>query len=465
MKKILTVLLVSLLSFQNAIACDSLNKISNGWRAGVGRAIITPDQPIWMAGYTGRKHPATGKMHELWVKALVLEDEFKKRVVLITTDLEEIPKGMSDRIRDQLQSNYNFSRADIILNCSHTHSSPVVKEIIGFYTNDPQQIANVTLYSDQLEAKIVSVVGTALQSLQPAGLYSQNGVVRLQVNRRNNAEAKLPLVAQVKGPNDYAVPVLKVVNDAGKLMAVAFGYACHNSILGGYDWSGDYAGVAQLELEKLYPGTTALFFQGTGGNQMAYPRRTVAAAQHHGKSLAAAVERVLSEKMQQLTSELSSAYEEIELPISPSPGIDVLKKMAEDETMDESKWAQILVNETKTGKPLKTSYPYPVQVWRLGEQTIFSLGGEVVVEYALELKRIFGQNIFVAGYCNDVMAYIPTAAILNEGGYEAVSSITSSSGCLPAPWAVNIEPLIIESVLKLAQKTRVPIYTPQHSGN
>ncbi len=79
--------------------------------------------------------------------------------------------------------------------------------------------------------------------------------------------------------------------------------------------------------------------------------------------------------------------------------------------------------------------------------------------------RIFGQDVFVAGYCNDVMAYIPTAAILNEGGYEPVSSLTSSSGFLPAPWDVRIEPMIIEEVLRLAKKTGIPIYEPAPLNN
>ena len=61
------------------------------------------------------------------------------------------------------------------------------------------------------------------------------------------------------------------------------------------------------------------------------------------------------------------------------------------------------------------------------------------------------------------MAYIPTAAILNEGGYEPVSSLTSCSGFLPAPWDVHIEPMIIEETLRLAKKPNVPIYDPAHS--
>lgn len=460
MQKLITVLTILCVS-QISLPVSAFDFNSGSvWKAGVGRANITPEYPIWMAGFPSRKHASTGKIYDLWAKALAIEDASGNRSVLITTDLEEISKAMSDRIRDQLRLKYNLSKAQIILNCSHTHSSPVIKEITGFYTTNQDELAKVHNYCDKLEAQIISMVGAAFQSLEPVNLYAQNGVVRFQTNRRNNFEVKLPLATQVNGPNDFAVPVLKVENEAGKLIAIAFGYACHNSVLNGYDLSGDFAGFAQLELEKLYPGTTALFFQGAGGNQIAYPRRSIAAAQQHGKSLAAAVESVLSEKMQLLSSKLVTAYEEIELPISPASDIKVLKKMAEDESSEDSKWAQMLVDSLRTGKPLRTSYPYPVQVWSIGEQPLFSLGGEVVVEYALELKRIFGQNIFVAGYCNDVMAYIPTSAILNEGGYEAVSSITSSSGSLPAPWAVNIEPFILQEVLKLAKQVAIPLYLP-----
>jgi hypothetical protein len=93
MKKIISVLYIFLLIliFHGADGSCGLNKISNGWKAGVARAIITPGQPIWMAGFTSRTHPATGKLTELWAKALALEDESGKQVLLVTMDLEEIP--------------------------------------------------------------------------------------------------------------------------------------------------------------------------------------------------------------------------------------------------------------------------------------------------------------------------------------------------------------------------------------
>ena len=47
----------------------------------------------------------------------------------------------------------------------------------------------------------------------------------------------------------------------GTLRAVLFGYSCHNTTLGGdfYQVDGDYAGMAQRELEQAHPGATALF--------------------------------------------------------------------------------------------------------------------------------------------------------------------------------------------------------------
>ena len=55
---------------------------------------------------------------------------------------------------------------------------------------------------------------------------------------------------------------------------------------------------------------------------------------------------------------------------------------------------------------------------------ITTLGGEVVVDYAVRLKNeLPGSSNWVAGYCNDVLAYIPSKRVLQEGGYEAGTSI------------------------------------------
>ena len=413
---------------------------AKGWKAGVARVVITPEKPMRMSGYGDRTGPAKGTLHDLWAKALVMEDARGKQAVLITTDLLGITKKVSDRIRNRLKETFNLSKSQILLNSSHTHTGPVLHE---------------AEYAQMLEDKIVKIVGEALSSLHPVQLYAENGITRFQVNRRNNKESNLDHQSVLNGPNDYAVPVIKVVNEAGDLVAVAFGYACHPTVLSGYEWSGDYAGFAQLELEKKYPNTTALFFQGAGADQNPIPRRSVALAQQYGQTLAAAVERVLNEDMRPLASQLSTAYSEVDLLLTTPPTKEELSKIAMSEETSfkmelQKPWAHRLLEQLNRGEPIMTSYPYPLQVWQLGDQLIFSLGGEVVIEYAIKLKEIFGQEVFVLGYSNDVMGYIPSAKILKEGGYEGESSQWVYG--LPGLWTPNIELTILNGLVQLVEQ-------------
>jgi neutral ceramidase len=425
-----------------------------GWKAGVARVVITPDQPLWMAGYANRDHPSEGKIVDLWAKALALQDSAGKQVVLVTADLVGIPKALSDCIRDELKRKFNLSRSQIVINTSHTHTGPVLTDaLVDIYPLDSSQQQKIDNYTDKLGKKMVMLVDQALHTMQAVKLYAGNGVTRFQVNRRNNVELTLASQTHLNGPNDYAVPVIKVENMEGDLIAVAFGYACHNTVLAGYEWSGDYAGFAQLDLEKNHPGVTALFFQGSGGDQNPLPRKTVQLAKQYGDELAAATDRVLSEDMEQLSPHLTTAYSEVELSLNAPPTKEALLKKAAESSGYEKRWANHLLKKLGKGEVLRTSYPYPVEAWKLGDQPIFILGGEVVVEYAIQLKQIFGQNAIVLGYSNDVMSYIPTAKILQEGGYEGASSQMVYG--LPNTWKSNIETVIVQQVLRVASEAGI----------
>ena len=168
-------------------------KNGKGWKAGVSSMIITPTESIWMAGYGSRDHPSEGTLNDLWIKALALQDAKGHQSVLVTMDLEEIPKVMSDRIRNQLKAKFHLSKSQIILNVSHTHSSPVLENFGDIYSLDSIQKVKIRKYTAELEEKIVALVGKALHSMEPVQLYSGNGVTRFQINRRNNNESTLNL--------------------------------------------------------------------------------------------------------------------------------------------------------------------------------------------------------------------------------------------------------------------------------
>jgi hypothetical protein len=104
-------------------------------------------------------------------------------------------------------------------------------------------------------------------------------------------------------------------------------------------------------------------------------------------------------------------------------------------------------------------------VWQFGgRQLLITLGGEPVVDYALNFKREFGPQIWVAGYANDVMCYIPSLRVLNEDKPPRASPLWGYEGCqamkvlgLPAlRWADDVEALVTAGARRLVSAHNRP---------
>jgi len=435
-----------------AFALGSPAACAEGWKAGAAKTIITPDKLMWMSGYGARNKPAEGKLIDLWAKAIVLEDPQGKRAALITLDLVGIHRDMSKIVRDSLEDKYGLSYAQVAIATSHTHCGPVVgHNLMAMYALDETQRKLVEEYATGLEKKLVALVGEAIGRLAPATLAWGNGQATFAVNRRNNKEPEVPKLREqgrLVGPVDYDVPVLSVRDGEGKIAAVVFGYACHATVMGFYQWSGDYPGFAQLALEEAHPDAVALFWAGCGADQNPLPRQKVELSQEYGRQLAAAVDRTLTGGMRPIEGKLTAAYAEIDLPFERLPTQAELEQQAASSNKFEAQRAKMLLDKIAAGKPLRPNYPYPVQTWRLGDELLFvTLGGEVVVDYALRLKAELGrERTWVAGYTNDVMAYIPSRRVLAEGGYEGGGAMVYYG--LPTIWAPEVEELIVREVRK-----------------
>src|SRR4051794_40962120 len=87
---------------------------AEGWKAGTARVAITPKQPTWMAGYGGRDRPSEGAVHDLWAKALVLDDGSGRKAAIVTIDVCGIGRELSVRIRDALQSRLGIERDRVV---------------------------------------------------------------------------------------------------------------------------------------------------------------------------------------------------------------------------------------------------------------------------------------------------------------------------------------------------------------
>ena len=68
----------------------------------------------------------------------------------------------------------------------------------------------------------------------------------------------------------------------------------------------------------------------------------------------------------------------------------------------------------KKGEKPPTAYKCPFTVWQFGKDlTLVGLPGEVVVDYVSFLEKLLGPNqLWIAGYCNDVFGYLPSARCL-----------------------------------------------------
>lgn len=398
------------------------------WKAGVATVKVTPQKLLWMAGYAARKKPAEGRVQDLFAKALALQDEQQNKLVFVTLDLIGVPQALRHAVAEKAWKEFQLPAANLVMNASHTHSGPSLRtQPLTEAEKENPRARDAWEYTQKLQNDIVGIIGKALAGLQPARLTWNKARCGFAMNRRRDytlpaGHPNANKAPNPDGPVDHEVPALRIEAPDGTLKATLFGYACHNTSLGFYNWCGDYAGFAQEYLEQHRPGFSALFLMGCGGDQNPYPRRSdvvpgitdLELSMQHGRSLANAVEMALVVNPRPVGGPIRAAYEEIKLSYA------------------------------KAGRP---DHDYPVQVIRLGNDLTFvTLGSEVVVDYSLRFKRELAgaAGVWVAGYSNDYTGYVPSLRVLREGGYEAA-----------AGWAEDVEDRIAKKVhelhLKLSQ--------------
>jgi hypothetical protein len=310
----------------------------------------------------------------------------------------------------------------------------------------PAERERVRQYARQLTEHLVSVAGVALGRLEPATLAFGRGTASFAVNRREPTPTGFRIGVNPNGPVDHSVPVLRVGGADGSLRAVLFGYACHNTTMGGdfYEVDGDYAGAAQRFFEQEHPGVTALFLTLCAGDQNPNPRGKLEHVTRHGRELADAVTLTLKGDLAPVRPPIRSAHQVVPLEFAPHTR-EGFEAELKDASVFKQRRARLMLEAYDRGQPVR-QLAYPVQAVAFGRDlTLLALGGEVVVDYALRARREFPQaNLVVAGYCNDVACYIPSLRVLREGGYEAVDSMIYYAQ--PGPLAENVEETVFRAV-------------------
>jgi len=441
------------------VLCFGARAIGQEWNVGIATVKITPDEPVRMSGYASRTRPFAGVNDDLYAKALAIEDAQGHRAVIVTTDLIGFTSAVAEPICRQITEKTGLSRQQILLNSIHTHSAPTLsvdaKPHDDFSADDAKRTA---AYTRVLQDKIVDLAARALAKLSPAQLSAGTGVATFVMNRREVTKDGIILGFNPRGLVDRSVPVLRVDDADGKLRAVLFICACHNTTLGPNNLliSGDYGGYAQRAIEKQHPGVTALMMLGCAGDANPHPRGAMEMARDHGETLGKEVSRVLAEKLKPIRGTLKTAMEQVALPLADPPPRDELETMAKSGPGYKQGVARDMLALLDKGEKIPTHYTAPLALWQLGDDlTLVALPGEVVADYVPLLDRALGPlDLWVAAYSNDVFGYLPSARVIEEGGYETRGIYSGGPGFF-SPKAQGV---VVGAVQGMARKAgrRIP---------
>jgi neutral ceramidase len=414
-------------------------------RVGVARIEVTPSRPVRLGGYGGRTGPHTGVAQRLWAKVLAIDGAGSAPALWLTLDSGGLSREVWLEARDRIHRRTGLPPERIVLTISHTHSAPATTGWAPFIQpEDMSEAENAAIddYTREVVAKLEIIAGEALATMSPAELSWTEGVAGFAANRRTPG-----------GPTDPALPVLVARGRDGAVRALVASYACHCTTCGGglMQVCGDWAGFAQEAIERDQPGVQAMIAIGCAGDADPHPRvgddQGLAFARQHGETVAAEVRRLLAGPRRPLPGALGARTVPAPLTFAPPFSREQLIERARDPGIV-GRHARHWLALRDRGTPPPDRLDYEVTAWHFGEElAVVFLPGEVVVDYSLRLKReLDASRLWINAYSQWVPCYIPSRRILEEGGYEAETSLWYYNR--PGRLAPSTEDTVVRAVLE-----------------
>ncbi len=424
---------------------------------GVARVDVTPELPIRLSGYQSRPAESTQVVAPLHARALAIGTDAEGPVVIVAAEVIAVTAALSDAVVAGVRAKYPaIPRERIAVCATHQHTGPAIAGAIPFmFSRDlpPEEIARIEKFTVRLRDQMIVAALAALADRRPAQLSWAQGRAEFAVNRRLITDGKhTGYKATPGGPVDHALPVLRAVDTDGTVRAVLVNYACHCTTLKGGDniVHPDWAGDAATRLEAAHAGAVALVTIGCGADSDPQPRGMAEVATH-GRTVANEVARLFAGEMRPVGRVTSAAFRQIELPLAREVGREELTARLKGKPNVAYAAGQFL-KQLDAGQALPTAVPYPVQAWAFGRDfAMVFLGGEVVADYALRLKRELGvERVWVNAYANHVPCYIPSRQVWKEGGYETDNAMDYYG--FPTRLAETTEDTIVGTVHALLPK-------------
>jgi hypothetical protein len=405
---------------------------------------MTPDKPVFMAGFGIRERKSDGVADSLYFKAVLLQEN--QTLLMLAFDALGGDRSFVIGLKEALGEKFGFKEEEILINFSHSHSSVFLTGVNGDpafrrggYSMGQERWIGVGEELDftedvsfylQLRDKVLLAVDYCFTHLQEGRLLAGVGKSEVAVSRRLMTDKGIRFKPNYEAETDQDVFVLKLVDENERIKGILFNYGCHPTCMSGYQISAEFVGQACMLLESKYCGATAVFLQGCTADMNhrgivkngEFKSCTVEETQAIGNDFGAEIANILeNEHFAAINCHFRTRMVDLQLYTQILTVADI-EAVLENETLTEFRKlaARKLLKAIKDGRD-KRSLRHYIQSWHLDENTgIIAQEGEIPAEFGLKIKKLLkDKKIMTLGYSNGVSTYIPTRKILREGGYEA----------------------------------------------
>lgn len=427
-------------------------------KAGFAKVRITPPLGTTMYGFAGRdKDHGCEKIHDdLFVRAAYLSHGGEEAVIM-GFDLLFFSRADADRYKGAVGRKLDLSPKRILLNTSHTHCGPVLGTTWAYAdsTHGPDRF-----YPDEVEKAIVKAACQAKENAREATIWAGAGRSSVPMSRRKMDEkGVMQFAPNPKGVVCDLLPVCLLKDKAGKAVCLLFSISCHPSTIGGFEISADFPGAAMDMLDREFGGECSLFLQGAGGDAKAsiigqgerWRSGTWEEVAQAGHTAAKEVLQTVQAGLTPVEPQLRCGLVDMEWPLQKAMDRAGFQTLASDEKGNEIKrlWAKRQIERLDRGQTLATSVSITLHGIQLGKGLrMVGLEGEAVAGLGLHILDFYkGKGVtFPLGYTDGAQLYLPTSAMLDEGGYEATSAHEYGQ---PALLAKGMEAIITRGLEQL----------------
>jgi len=427
--------------FLLCLLCAGVPAQAETLNVGIAKVDITPDYPVRLSGFGGRRTESEGVTQKIYAEALAFEDKQQGPAIIITVDNLGVSDEITSEIAVLLAKSVGVKRERLAISATHTHTAPMLKNLCPTLFGNPippEHQAHIDQYTREFVKKLAAVAVAAVQNIRPSVAAWDYGQVGFAMNRRTKG-----------GPVDHDLPVMVFSDTNGTVRGVYFSYACHCVTLSNDKVSGDWAGFAKEAIQKEFPGAIALASVGCGADSNPASGVTgdrVAAAADQGKQVAEEIKRLVAAGLKPIKASPQTHYTRIAIPFDTPRTLSEWEERAKNSDYAIAYHAKLNLERLDRGAELPRTMTYPIATWVFGEDlSMIFLPGETVVDYALRIKNEFDrQRLWINGYANESRCYVPSERILREGGYEGGGAMVYYD--MPQRFAPGLEAKIMSAV-------------------